>query len=69
MKRSGFAVMARLVGLVRPLAGYMALAVTMGLTGHLCATFLTVLGGYGIPGGGQRPAGRAGCTAGGAALR
>ena len=35
MKRSGFAVMARLVGLVRPLAGYMALAVTMGLIGHL----------------------------------
>lgn len=48
MKRSGFAVMARLVGLVRPLAGYMVLAVTMGLAGHLCATFLTVLGGYGI---------------------
>ena len=50
MKRSGFAVMARLVGLVLPLAGYMALAVTMGLVGHLCATFLTVLGGYGILG-------------------
>ena len=48
MKRSGFAVMVRLVGLVRPLAGYMVLAVTMGLAGHLCATFLTVLGGYGI---------------------
>lgn len=48
MKRSGFAVMARLVGLVRPLAGYMALAVTMGLAGHLCATFLTVFGGFGI---------------------
>lgn len=48
MKRSGFAVMARLVGLVRPLAGYMALAVTTGLAGHLCATFLTVFGGFGI---------------------
>ena len=48
MKRSGFTVMARLIGLVRPLAGYMALAVTMGLAGHLCATFLTVLGGFGI---------------------
>ena len=48
MKRCGFAVMVRLVGLVRPLAGYMVLAVTMGLAGHLCATFLTVLGGYGI---------------------
>lgn len=44
MRRSGFAVMARLVGLVRPLAGYMALAVAMGLAGHLCATALTVLG-------------------------
>ena len=50
MKRSGFAVMARLIGLVRPLAGYMVLAVTMGLAGHLCATFLTVLGGFGILG-------------------
>ncbi|HIZ41701.1 MAG TPA: thiol reductant ABC exporter subunit CydC [Candidatus Gemmiger excrementigallinarum] len=50
MKRSGFAVMTRLIGLVRPLAGYMALAVTMGLAGHLCATFLTVLGGFGILG-------------------
>ena len=48
MKRSGFTVMARLIGLVRPLAGYMVLAVAMGLTGHLCATFLTVLGGFGI---------------------
>lgn len=47
MRRSGFAVMARLVGLVRPLAGYMALAVAMGLAGHLCATALTVLGAYG----------------------
>lgn len=48
MKRSGFAVMARLIGLVRPLAGYMALAVAMGLAGHLCATWITVLGGFGI---------------------
>lgn len=47
MRRGGFAVMARLVGLVRPLAGYMALAVAMGLAGHLCATALTVLGAYG----------------------
>lgn len=46
--RSGFQVMARLVGLVRPLAGYMALAVLAGLAGHLCAAFLTVLGGYGV---------------------
>lgn len=48
MRRGGFAVMARLMGLVRPLAGYMALAVAMGLAGHLCATALTVLGAYGV---------------------
>ena len=40
--------MARLIGLVRPLAGYMALAVVMGLTGHLAATFITVFGGYAV---------------------
>ena len=48
MRRSGIAVMSRLVGLVRPLAGYMVLAIAMGLVGHLCATALTVLGAYGI---------------------
>ena len=47
-KRSGFAVMKRLVGLVRPLSGYMALVVLMGLLGHLCAAFLTIFGGYGV---------------------
>lgn len=48
MRRTGIGVMARLVGLVRPLAGYMALAVALGLAGHLCATALTVLGVYGV---------------------
>ena len=47
-KRSGFAVMARLIGLVKPLSGYMALAVLMGLIGHLCAAFITIFGGYGV---------------------
>lgn len=48
MKRSGFQVMCRLVGLVKPLTGYMILAITMGLIGHLCATFITVFGGFAI---------------------
>jgi len=48
MKRSGFKVMARLVGLVKPLTGYMLLAITMGLIGHLCATFITVFGGFAV---------------------
>lgn len=48
MKRNGFRVMARLVGLVKPLTGYMVLAVTMGLIGHLCAAFITVFGGFAL---------------------
>ena len=48
MKRSGFQIMTRLIGLVRPLSGYMILAITMGLIGHLCAAFITVFGGYAI---------------------
>lgn len=45
-RRNEFEVMGRLIGLVKPLAGYMALAVLMGLAGHLCAAFLTVFGEY-----------------------
>ncbi len=48
MKRSGFKIMTRLIGLVKPLSGYMILAITMGLIGHLCAAFITVFGGYAI---------------------
>ena len=47
-KRSGFQVMARLIGLVKPLAGYMFLAIFMGLIGHLCAAFITIFGGYAV---------------------
>lgn len=46
--RSGFNIMTRLVGLVKPLTGYMILAITMGLIGHLCAAFITVFGGFAI---------------------
>ena len=48
MRRSGFQIMARLVGLVKPLTGYMILAVLMGLIGHLCAAFITIFGGYAL---------------------
>ena len=48
MNRSGFQIMCKLIGLVKPLAGYMILAVAMGLIGHLCAAFITVFGGYAI---------------------
>ena len=48
MKRSGLNVMVRLIGLVRPMLGFMLLAIAMGLLGNLCATFITVFGGYAI---------------------
>lgn len=48
MKRSPAKVMARLIGLVKPLTGYMLLAVGMGLLGHLCAAFITIFGGYAL---------------------
>lgn len=48
MKRTGFQVMAKLIGLVAPLTHYMILAILMGLLGHLCATFITVFGGFAI---------------------
>ncbi len=47
-RRSGFKVMSRLIGLVKPLAGYMFLAIFMGLVGHLCAAFITIFGGYAV---------------------
>lgn len=47
-RRSGFQVMARLIGLVKPLTGFMLLAVLMGLIGHLCAAFITIFGGYAV---------------------
>ena len=47
-RRSGFAVMGKLIGLVKPLTGYMMLAIAMGLIGHLCAAFITVFAGFAI---------------------
>lgn len=46
--RSGFVVMAGLIGMIKPMLGIMLLAVLMGCIGNLMATFITVLGGYGL---------------------
>ncbi len=46
--RSGVKVMTCLVGLVKPLVGHMILAIVMGTIGHLCAAFITILGGYAV---------------------
>ena len=45
-ERSSLSVFLRLGALVRPLAGWMALAVLLGLAGFLCAIAIPVLGGY-----------------------
>lgn len=47
-RRSGFAVMMGLVGMVKPLLPVMMVAILMGCVGNLMATFITVLGGYGL---------------------
>lgn len=49
-KRSSIGVMAGLIGMVKPLLGYMVIAIAMGCVGNLMATFITVLGGYGFLG-------------------
>ena len=46
--RGGFVVMASLIGLVKPLMGYMVLAICMGVVGHLFAAFITIFGGYAV---------------------
>ena len=46
--RSGLKVMAGLIGMVKPLVPLMILAIIMGVIGNLVATFITILGGYGI---------------------
>ncbi|MGN0308782.1 MAG: ABC transporter ATP-binding protein, partial [Lachnospiraceae bacterium] len=47
-QRNGFRVMVSLIGLVKPLTGYMALAILLGLLGQLSASFITIFGGYAI---------------------
>ena len=47
-RRSGFQVMCGLIGMIKPLLGYMMIAIIMGCIGNLMATFITVIGGYGF---------------------
>ena len=44
-QRSNFNVCMRLIGLVKPLTGFMLAAIVMGLLGHLCAAFIPIAGG------------------------
>lgn len=47
-RRSGIQIVMQLIGLVRPMWLIMTGAVFLGVIGYLCATFITILGGYGI---------------------
>ena len=47
-RRNSFVVMAKLIYPVRSLAGYEILAIIMGLIGHLCASFITIFGGFAV---------------------
>jgi ATP-binding cassette subfamily C protein len=47
-QRSALAVMAGLIGMVKPLLPIMLIAILMGCVGNLMAAFITVLGGYGM---------------------
>lgn len=48
MRRSGITIMGKLIGLVKPLIIIMIVAVIMGVTGYLCAIFLTVTAAAGV---------------------
>lgn len=47
-KQSKIRVLLRMVKLVKPLTGFMLLAIFMGTLGFLCAQFIPVLGGYAV---------------------
>lgn len=52
-KRSPFAIVRRLIVLVRPMLPVMLAAIAMGVAGYFCATFITIFGGFGPAG--RRP--------------
>ena len=45
---SGWAVMLRLLGLVKPLTFVMIFSIVLGTLGHLCSIFVAVIGAEGI---------------------
>ncbi len=47
-KRTSLNVLSRLIGLVRPLAPVMIIAILMGCIGYFCASLITVFGGYAV---------------------
>ena len=50
-RRKGIRIMMQLIGLVKPLLPVMTVAIILGVSGYLCAIFLTILAGYELIGG------------------
>lgn len=46
--RNGIQVIAGLIGMIKPLLLFMAIAILMGCAGNLMASFITILGGYSV---------------------
>lgn len=46
--RSPFAIVRRLIVLVKPMLPIMLAAIIMGVAGHFCATFITIFGGFAL---------------------
>ena len=46
MRRSGIHIMAKLIGLIKPLIHVMLAAIVMGAAGFLCSIFIPILGGF-----------------------
>lgn len=46
MRRSGIHIMAKLIGLIKPLIHVMLAAIVMGVAGFLCSIFIPILGGF-----------------------
>lgn len=47
-RRSGIKIVMELIGLVKPMIPIMLMAIILGVIGFLCATFISIMGGYGI---------------------
>ena len=48
MRKSGFTIMLKLVGLLKPLLHVITITISMGIVGFLCSIFITIFGGYGM---------------------
>lgn len=48
MQKSGFTIMRKLIGLLKPLIHVITITISMGIVGFLCSIFITIFGGVGL---------------------